>query len=560
MHTPFFTYKNYMREYYGEVLYSIPVDLDFGCPNRDNDGHGGCTFCPEDGSRAAQSKEAQSVEEQIEHAIAFAQKRYHAKAFALYIQAYTGTFASLIQQQKNYEKLLKIYPFKALHIGTRPDCLSEETLDYLQELSKTIEIRMELGIQSIHDATLRWINRGHDAKASYEAIERLHARHLKVYAHLILGFPQETLAHWQESVDALVNQGIDGLKFHNLHVIKKTALAHSYAMKPFPTLGEYEYAEALMSLLRRIPSSIPILRLATDTPRKDLIAPQWQMSKNGFSEYLVKTMRLRGITQGDLLEPKKLQNNEIRQKIILKDGSTTFFNQEFKDYYHPKEGALMQAKQLFVAKSHLQERLEGLHVRLLDVGFGMGYNSFAALKMAQDLSKNSLHVSAIEQDKMLLLQSAQVVVEPLHVKMLESLYAKGFFTDSKVSMELLNADARYGITLLEERFDIIFLDPFLQSNNPSLVSIEFLQKLYLLLKTDGVLVCSASLRSVHVALIEAGFDVDVVMIDKTDIVGFVAKHACAVKKIEGTAYHDPYLVWSDKEIARKRDEKLKAKS
>ena len=548
-----------MLNYYGEALYSIPVDLNFGCPNRDADGSGGCTFCPEDGARAAQTKEAKSVEEQIEHAIAFAQKRYQAKAFALYIQAYTGTFASLIKQQKTYEKLLKIYPFKALYIGTRPDCLSDETLDYLQELSKSIEIRIELGIQSMHDATLRLINRGHNAQSSKDAIERLHARNFKVYAHLILGFPNENLRHWQESVDILVRQGIDGIKFHNLHIIKQTALAQSYEQIPFPTMDEYEYAEALMSLLRRIPSSIPILRLATDTPRKDLIAPQWQMSKNGFSEYLVKTMRLRGIAQGDLLELKKLQNNEIRQKITLKDGSTTFFNQEFKDYYHPKEGALSQAEQLFVDKSSLKKRLKGLHVSLLDIGFGMGYNSFSALRMAQTLGENSLHVSAIEHDKMLLLQSAQVVAEPLHVKMLESLYEQNFWTDGKVSIKLLNADARYAIRLLKERFDVIFLDPFLESNNPSLVSVEFLQKLYLLLKADGVLVCSASLRSVQVALIEAGFEVEVVAIDKTDIVGFVAKPTSEIKKIEGIAYHDPYLAWSDKEIARKRDEKLKIK-
>ena len=551
-----------MLEYYGEALYSIPIDLNFGCPNRDIDGRGGCTFCPEDGARAAQTKEAKSVEEQIEHAIAFAQKRYQAKAFALYIQAYTGTFASLIKQQKTYEKLLKMYPFKALHIGTRPDCLSDETLGYLQELGKSIEIRIELGIQSMHDETLRSINRGHDAQSSKEAIERLHARHLKVYAHLILGFPNERLNHWQESVDALVRQGIDGIKFHNLHIIKQTALAQQYEEIPFHTMDEYEYAEALMDLLRRIPSSIPILRLATDTPRKDLIAPLWKISKNGFNEYIIKTMRLRGISQGDLLEPKKAQNNEIRQKIILKDGSTTFFNQEFKDYYHPKEGALSQAEQLFVDKSSLKKRLESLHVRLLDIGFGMGYNSFTALKMAHVLGENSLHVSAIEHDKMLLLQSAQVITEPLHVKILESLYAQNFWTDDKVRIELFNADARYAIRFLKERFDVIFLDSFLESNNPTLISVEFLQKLHLLLKADGVLVCSASLRSVQVALIEAGFEVEIVAIDKTDIVGFVAKPTSEIKKIEGIAYqayHDPYLVWSDKEIARQRDEKLKTK-
>lgn len=547
-----------MLKHYGEALYSIPVDLNFGCPNRDVNGRGGCTFCPEDGARAAQTKDAKSLEEQIEYAIAFARKRYHAKAFALYIQAYTGTFSSLKKQQKVYEKLLTIYPFKAIHIGTRPDCLSEETLDYLQELNKTVDVCIELGIQSMHDATLEWIHRGHNAHASQEAIKRLHARNFKVYAHLIVGFPNETLTHWQESVDALVQLGIDGLKFHNLHIIQQTVLAQHYATTPFHTLSEYEYAEVLIHLLRRIPATIPILRLATDTPRKDLIAPHWHMDKNSFSAYLVKTMRLRGVAQGDLYELKKLKNNEMRQKILLKDGSTTFFNSEYSDYYHPKSGALVQARQLFILKSSLIKRLEKSNIRLLDIGFGMGYNSFAASHEARTLEHYTLHISAIEHDLMLLAQSAQVISDPLHVKMLKNLYEKGIFHEAKVKIELLNADARYAITFLDEQFDIIFLDPFLESNNPSLISVDFLKKLYCLLKPEGVLICSTSFRSVYVAFLEAGFCVEEVIIEKTDIVGLVAKHSMKKEeKMEGVAYRDPYGVWSDKEIARHRERLVK---
>ena len=117
-----------MIQVYGEPLFSIPVDLDFGCPNRQSDGSGGCTFCPQNGARAAQIAEAKSVEEQIEKGIAFAKKRYGAKHFALYIQAYTGTFASVLEQKEAYGNLLKHHPFKALHVGTRPDCLNEATL------------------------------------------------------------------------------------------------------------------------------------------------------------------------------------------------------------------------------------------------------------------------------------------------------------------------------------------------------------------------------------------------------------------------------------------------
>ena len=261
-----------MTQIYGEPLFSIPVDLDFGCPNRQMDGSGGCSFCPQNGARAAQIADASSVEEQIEKGIAFAKRRYKAKNFSLYIQAYTGTFASVLEQREAYEKLLKCYPFKALHVGTRPDCLNEATLLFLQELGKTITVYVELGVQSAQDETLVRINRGHSFAKSKEAIENLQKHGIKTYAHIIVGLPGETRVHWLHTVRELVKLGIDGLKIHHLHVIKNTQLADAYEKQPFKTFSEYEYAEELIELLRYIPSHIPILRIATDTPDKDLIA------------------------------------------------------------------------------------------------------------------------------------------------------------------------------------------------------------------------------------------------------------------------------------------------
>ncbi|MBP9613674.1 MAG: TIGR01212 family radical SAM protein, partial [Sulfurospirillum sp.] len=230
-----------MLSHYGEALFSIPVNLEFGCPNRERDGTGGCTFCPEHGARAAQIADATTVEEQIEKALLFAKKRYHASSFALYIQAYTGTFASLVTQKKRYEKLLSLYPFRALHIGTRPDCLNEATIEYLCELNETREVVVELGVQSLHDGSLKRMNRGHDAACSLEAIKRLRHRGLKVYAHLIIGLGDESFEMWKQSVLGLVDVGIDGIKFHNLHIIQGTQLALEYEKMPFELLDEYAY-------------------------------------------------------------------------------------------------------------------------------------------------------------------------------------------------------------------------------------------------------------------------------------------------------------------------------
>lgn len=538
-----------MLSHYGEALFSIPVNLEFGCPNRERDGTGGCTFCPEHGARAAQIADATTVEEQIEKALLFAKKRYHASSFALYIQAYTGTFASLVTQKKRYEKLLSLYPFRALHIGTRPDCLNEATIEYLCELNETREVVVELGVQSLHDGSLKRMNRGHDAACSLEAIKRLRHRGLKVYAHLIIGLGDESFEMWKQSVLGLVDVGIDGIKFHNLHIIQGTQLAREYEKNPFMLLNEYAYAEALINLLRFIPSHIPILRLATDTPKKELIAPQWQMSKGRFAEYIAQTMRYQGIRQGDLVESQLEISYEIPQKINLNDGSTTFWSQHYRDYYHPKAGAYAQAEALFLKYAMLHERLEKEDVTLLDIGFGMGYNTFLASSLAQNLAKHHLHISAIDQDRLLLKQSADMVGEPLHVKMLNALFTCKTYEDSFTTVTFLNAEARYVLTRVKESFDVIFLDPFLESNNASLVSFEFLTLLKTLLKPKGILIASTSLNAVLDGLHLAGFETHVVNDAKSDIKGVVATHTFSPSALQvKNPYRDVHLVLSDKEI------------
>lgn len=552
---PYLSHKEAMKRHYGEALFSIPVNLDFGCPNRERDGSGGCSFCPEHGARAAQIADAKGVEEQIEKAIVFAKKRYNATSFALYIQAYTGTFASILKQKEAYERLLNLYPFKALHIGTRPDCLSEATLEYLEKLNSRLDVVVELGVQSLHDVSLERINRGHSAHTSLEAIRRLHVKGLKVYAHLILGFPDESFSMWEASVKGLVEASIDGIKFHNLHIISGTQLAREYEVAPFQLLNEYEYAEALISLLRLIPSHIPIIRLATDTPKKELIAPLWQMEKAHFGEYVAQSMRYRGIRQGDLVEVQPPMRYEIPKSIRLEDGSTTFYSERYKDYYHPKAGAYTQARTLFIEGSKLKERLDKSDVALLDIGFGMGYNTLEALRVAQECSTFSLHVKAIDHDRMLLKQSAEVVGDALHVKLLEALFTCKNYEERYAKVEFINKEARYGVKRLEGLFDVIFLDPFVEHNNASLVTFDFFTMLRKHLKPDGVLVASTSLQAVQDGLMLAGFEVCVANDAKSDIKGIVATLSSSTILPVKEPYRDPYGVWSDKEIESKHQKR-----
>jgi radical SAM protein (TIGR01212 family) len=465
-------YKDYLKKEYGEALYSITVDLDLGCPNRDEEGNGGCTFCPSNGARSAQSLDARSVEEQIKVGIKFAKKRYNAKKFMLYIQAYTGTFTSLKKQKETYSKLLKLYKFDAISIGTRPDCLSDETLEYLSELNQEIDVHVDLGIQTLNDKTLKKINREHDAKCSLEAIKKLQNYGIKIFAHIIVGFDGEHRADWENTVKKLVTCKVDGFKIHNLHIIKNTPLHVEYKNSSFKTYSEFEYAEELIHLLKLIPNDIPILRIATDTPDKDLVAPIWRMSKGEFKEYIDETLSYR---------------------FGKSDVDKSFWSKKYKDYYYPKSGAIKQAKELFISSSELEKRLTCKDVKLLDIGFGFGVNSKEALHVK---SENYLHITALDQD----------------------LSIAKFSND----INFIVGDVRYTLPKLNEKFDVIFLDPFSEEKNQDMVSEEVLSQLKRLLHVEGIIVTSTALNSTKERFEVVGFKTKIVNI--LDIRGLVATH------------------------------------
>ena len=297
--TPFTSYRKFMIDTYGAPLHRVPIDLGLGCPHRAADGSGGCTFCPADGSRAGFTKGAKTVEEQMLAGIEFARTRYHATRFMLYIQAFTGTLAPASRQRELYLKLLDAFPFDAISIGTRPDCLPEPTLDLLAGLQRRLDVWVELGVQTVHDATLRRVHRGHTWAAGRAAILTLNRRHIKTAVHVIIGLPGEGREHAGQTAQTLARLPICGIKIHNLHVIKGTRLAAEFARDPFPTFDETEYGDILIDFLRRLPPDLPIMRINTDTPEEELVAPRWEMKKGQFRAYVVAEMTRRGYRQGD---------------------------------------------------------------------------------------------------------------------------------------------------------------------------------------------------------------------------------------------------------------------
>lgn len=297
---PYYTFRQCLIDLYGAPLHRVPIDAGFGCPHRGADGLGGCTFCAADGGRARQTQGAVDVAEQVRAGVEFARRRYGATRFMAYVQAFTGTHAPPGEQEALYARILATQPFDAIAIGTRPDCLPEPALERLAALRRRLDVWVELGVQTAHDRTLCRINRGHDWACSRRAIESLAARGLRVAAHLILGLPGETAADMHATAAALAALPVAAVKLHNLHVVRGTALAEEYARAPFPVPNAEAYAALAIGVLRRLPTHVAIMRLCTDTPAQDLVAPRWAIGKPEFLRLLADTMRRAGWRQGDL--------------------------------------------------------------------------------------------------------------------------------------------------------------------------------------------------------------------------------------------------------------------
>lgn len=510
---PYYSYRQFLKEKYGDYLYTVPIDLSFGCPNRDADGSGGCSFCHESGARAQQTINSATMEDQVRDAIAFAAKRYKAKKFMAYIQAFTGTFAAATEQEKTYGNLLQLFNFDAVHIGTRPDCLPEETLDVLTGLQKdSYDLRIELGIQTTNNDTLQRINRGHTWEQSEDAVRRLHERGIPVIAHVIIGLPGENTEDFLRTADSLAKLPLEGVKIHNLHVVKNTRLAEEYIKDPFPVLNEYEYLDVLIEFIRRTPANIPIIRIQTDTPEEDLIAPRWSLAKGQLIDMLSQHMKWRQVRQGDLVDinPHPPIENPDLKPVTTDDGSLTFWNPLFKEHYHTSVGAMSEAVNKYVKPARLTELISHKPVRILDVCFGLGYNSLAARSaVLGQQDAHSLDIIGLEIDRGIVNAAAQTIQDTDSRRILLSIYQKNRFEEQGLSIEVLWGDARHTINRLMngEPFDIAFLDPFSTQKNCELWTVEFFSRIKKVLNGRGIILTYSSGMPVRAGLLEAGFHV-----------------------------------------------------
>lgn len=297
-------FSDELKRVFGCRVQRISVDAGFSCPNRDGSlDSGGCIFCGGSGSGSYGIRRDLTVAGQIEDGKEVMRRKYKAQRFIAYFQAYSNTYAPVEQLRALYAEALSVPDVVGLIVATRPDCLSDEILDYLHELTQQTYLWLELGVQSIHDRTLTLINRRHDHACSVDAIRRAKSRGLRVCAHVMLGLPGETRAETLAMAGELNRLGVDGVKLHLLHVMKGTRLAEMYGRGEIQVLGRDEYAGLVCDFLELLDPRILVHRLTGDGGHDNLVAPLWSLKKFEILNLIDAELERRGTRQGIRLSP-----------------------------------------------------------------------------------------------------------------------------------------------------------------------------------------------------------------------------------------------------------------
>ena len=284
------TLSEHYREKFGCKVYKLSLDGGFSCPNRDGTlGTGGCIFCTGSGE-FAEGGEA-PIACQLEKAKARVAAKNKGGKYMAYFQAFTNTYGPIEKLRRLYFDAIAPEDILGLSIGTRPDCLGEDVMELLKEVNAVKPVSVELGLQTIHPATARYIRRGYEAEVYYDAVRRLKEAGIDVVTHIILGLPGETAQMAVETTRAAVEAGTDGVKFHLLHVLRGTDLETEYAQGKFSCLSLEEYGQWLKQCIDILPEHIVVHRITGDGAKKDLIAPLWSTDKKRVLNYLHQVLK-----------------------------------------------------------------------------------------------------------------------------------------------------------------------------------------------------------------------------------------------------------------------------
>lgn len=289
----------HLRKTYGEKLYKISLDGGMTCPNRDGTlGTRGCIFCSKGGSGDFAASKTLSITEQIETGKQQAARKYTGNSYIAYFQAYTNTYAPAAYLRQIFTEAIQNPNIRILSIATRPDCLGPDVISLLKELAAIKPIWVELGLQTIHEDTARFIRRGYDLPVFERAIHDLRNAGITVIVHTILGLPVESRKQMLQTVNYLNTQDIQGIKFQLLHILKDTDLADYYERHPFPLLDMEAYFSILAEQLTHLRPDIVVHRLTGDGPKQLLIAPLWTGNKRQVLNQMQAYFKRHDIWQG----------------------------------------------------------------------------------------------------------------------------------------------------------------------------------------------------------------------------------------------------------------------
>ena len=292
-------YGHWIRGIFPFRVQKIAIDAGFSCPNRDGTkGLGGCIFCDNKTFNPSYCIREKSITEQMEDGKSFFARKYPDMKYLAYFQAYSNTFAPLNVLKARYEEALRVKDVVGIVIGTRPDCINKEILDYLEELNKQIFVMVEYAIESTNDDTLRRINRGHDFETSRRAVEMTAERGIKTGGHIILGLPGETDDEIIKQAPVISNLPLTTLKIHQMQVIRGTKLEKEYHNNTIKTYSAQDYIELIARYIQYLREDLVLERFVSQSPSELLVAPQWGLKNYEFTNLLNNYLKKHDIRQG----------------------------------------------------------------------------------------------------------------------------------------------------------------------------------------------------------------------------------------------------------------------
>jgi radical SAM protein (TIGR01212 family) len=296
---PYHSYNFHLRQRFGHLVHKVSIDAGFTCPNVDGTvARGGCVYCDNRSFSPSRRQPRVAITDQIDEGIRRLSKRFRARHFLAYFQPATNTYAPVERLRPLYESALAHPQIVGLVIGTRPDCVPDEVLDLIAELAQTHYVSLELGLQTIHNRSLDWMNRGHHHDAFLDAMDRARHRGIELCAHVILGLPDESHADMLATAAEVARLDLDAVKLHNLYVVRGTPLADQFQSGQITLLDREQYVRIAVDFLERLPSRCVVERISADAPPDYFIAPEWCLNKPAIRDAILAEFQRRGTRQG----------------------------------------------------------------------------------------------------------------------------------------------------------------------------------------------------------------------------------------------------------------------